>query len=531
MNRRGYYDPVRDRFQSRGYYDPVRDRFQDPFEWQYPFLRIHYIGREEHLLRSHEIWEIRVRNTEDLEEVTREVRKFFESRIPFMETNQHGAPIGDIAVTSSSQDEINILTSYDPSQQQLMDRIESLLRSGFDHINILDLVFRLHLRVGLIARMEATTEKKKGVQDVDGGPQQECLLRAILIHCLKFEECCQVLSLTKRNHNGANAKKVCAELNHPGNSFIHRAYKKLKELIGNRVPIVGQGFLDHITSLFPTIQIAVWFYNRNFIQNLPSCGSEHTDRKKTLHLIYHQQQHHVQIITDCTRYFGGKNKALCDDCCKLYPKRINKHGQQVSQTSFTIERDQYIDTHECQGTCDHEPLDFHFCLGKSKCMGCLRYKHICQHLSKNQPIKDDLKCPSCGMEVLTEQCLRYHLEHSACKPRYTTCPCGFKGNEDNVKRHECGRKYCGRCKTNRPLAHSCYFPVEKKIKYDRQSAPRYFAYDIEAVLNPKEEKKLIQVMEGNEVVELEVAVCLHEINLIVVQEILFKEDSITDEVY
>jgi hypothetical protein len=518
--------------QRRPFYDPIRNSYQsDPFEREYPHLRIHYLGRRENQYRSQEEWEIRPRHTDDLEVVVREVRRFFDSRRPFMETNRHGAAIGDIAITSTSVDEINLLTSYDPSRQQLTEKILSLLRSGFDHIHVPDLIFRLHLRVGLIARMEGTTEKKNGVQDVDGGTLGECLLRAILIHCLKFEDCRQILSIPKRLIHGSSAKVVCDKLNQPGPSIVHQAFAKLKELIGNRLPIVSAGFFNHIVSLFPSIQIAVWFYNRHYTQsNLPCCGTEHDDPKKTLHLIHYQRTQHVKIITNWSQYLANGRKAVCDGCCKIFPKLATKKQKQISQASFQVARDGYVESHECKGI--QSLLSNHNCVGATKCLCCLRTASICAHLSINQPQSEEpLKCPYCGEETWYEQCLRYHLEHYSCKPQYTECACGFKGNEANVKRHECGTKYCSTCKSIRPLTHDCYFPVERKIEYDKQSDEKYYALDIEAVLNPTNETRTIAILEDGVVVDRQVPIALHEINLIVVQEILFKEDDVTKEVY
>jgi hypothetical protein len=100
-----------------------------------------------------------------------------------------------------------------------------------------------------------------------------------------------------------------------------------------------------------------------------------------------------------------------------------------------------------------------------------------------------------------------------------------------LKAHRCGTIYCKKCKALVASQHDCYFPILKRVKYDSHKDETYYAYDIEAVLRPTGEMRTIQTQVEGQLVDMQVPITEHLINLIVVQQILFKDGDVTEEVY
>ena len=511
----------------------VVNRFGD-----FPLLDIHLLNDENHRIRGHEEWEIRVRyqiegefsfrvQTGELREIVRQVRQFYETRIPFMERNIHGTPIGTIAITSTTQIRINILTSNDPSIDQIMNRLEALLDSGFDEIDVSHLKFLIHFRRLHImqAKSDILVRKGKGTSDVDGGPNGDCFLRALLAHLLKFDDSTQILMNCNRTRRGRSIQIICKTLNEEGNTFLHRAMKRLKEILGPERSSVNSFYMGEVVKAFPSIQICFWYPTRNHVRPEKTYrGSLFQDPKKHLHLVYLERDEHIWIIDNLEKYTGLTRHQFCFTCCKLFSKM---HGLRP----HVEDRLNYYESHECCGGNFQTGYNTnHFVV--RKCEHCLRTLEECMSLRKEEtPREDDrlLVCPCCTMLSSSEQCLQYHIANSKCKPlRFECFQCGSNGIEYWMRRHDCWTSFCRTCGIDRPTTHKCSFG--KKTHHTRHEDARYFAFDIEAVLSPTGETREINFDREGVLVKEKVAVTRHIINCIVVQEMLEKEGSIiTDD--
>jgi len=98
-----------------------------------------------------------------------------------------------------------------------------------------------------------------------------------------------------------------------------------------------------------------------------------------------------------------------------------------------------------------------------------------------------------------------------------------------MRHHECGKRYCKKCKMMLPYEHECCFPVDRKILHANNKAPpRYFAYDIESVLKEVGVREIPFMQDGVQV--LKQTPCKnHFINCIVVQEMFIKTGDVFAE--
>jgi hypothetical protein len=497
---------------NRRYYDPARDIYPyNPFA-QFQHLQIRLLQQEIQHQRITEEWRATVVRlpTEDLLLILNDVRGFFETRLPAMSRNAQGVYLGDIAITSSSQTQINIRTSYNPSIVEMEQRILALLNSGFQLIDLQSLIFTFHFRLAHLVGARSSALQENALQDVDGGPNNECLLRAILFHLLRFDSTSQILLQANRNRNGAAMAQLCAALNNPDNrSFIVKAFIKLKEMMKDFLPVLRQDYFDHLVSLFPTISVVVWLPNRHQARIIAK-GINQVEENQVLHLRHDQIHQHVQIITNKKIYFGSSREKMCPDCFQFFPVR---EGSQVRY----LNRKAYLDTHDCNLGNTHFVAS-HLCLVQ-KCKVCLRNQHVCQDFQKDEELRDEdhpYTCPECGMLSQSDQCMTYHRTQGKCQPKRTQCAfCGLTGNERVIRRHECGMNYCRTCKEIRPNQHKCFFARERKVMHDEKAGIRYFAYDIEAVLVPEGERTIY--LQSDHAVQT--PLYTHQINCIVVQEL------------
>lgn len=499
-------------------------------EDSFTMLNIRFIELQEYHGRLAETWEITVRGDYSLFEVLDQLFQWYETRVPFMQRGSNGQPIGYIGISSSSQTRIHLQSSSNPTMEEIMDKIDSLLMSGYDHIDVQDLVFTLHLRRNPMAGTRGPL-KFKGCVEVDGGENHDCFIRLLLFHCLKFDETSQVLtgkSFHFSSHaQGTSVKNrakglplICKELNEKIPGVFQRAFLKLKLLLNdqcpNQTPNVSQFYINEVVKIFPTLQIVVWYHS----DKQPLCSARGSSFNKnhlgrTLHMIYFQNLRHVQYISSISSFLHVK-RGFCFDCCQVFPKRSIKnlitthHGQRLKDTD-------YLETHTCQELV--------------KCLCCTRPQSLCDSLQyREDHTEDEYSCRSCQMKTWSIECLQYHSNNFMCKQIKAQCPkCGFHGIETRMKQHECGFKYCVKCKQRKPYDHPCNFPMDKSILHTKNRAPnRYYAYDIEAILKDSLETRSIPYQDenGNSRIK-EVTLSTHHINCIVVQEIIVR-DSLED---
>ena len=502
----------------------------EPFDQQFGefnLLRIRLLNEAYHIIRAQEDWQIHVRHhTEDLEAIVRQVRHFYESRIPFMERNINGTPMGTIAITSSTQIQINLLTSINPSFEQLMNRLESLLDSGFDFIDVTQLVFRIHIRRRhfVQAKSDILIHKGRGTLEVDGGPNGDCFFRALLSHLLKFDDTTQILLNRNRYKNGRDIQKICQTLNEDGNSFLHRAMNRLKELLGNERPSVNAFYMDQVVKVFPSIQICFWYPTRHQTHdNEFYKGASFIDDKHHLHLVYSARENHIWLVQNLKEYTGKPRHQFCFNCCQLLPKM---YGSQVHMTG----RLKYFDSHECLGG-TLEMIDNVSRFIVKRCEHCLRPKEDCLAFRKEETPREDDRlavCSACNLTTSSDQCHQYHIANSKCKPIRFVCPqCGSQGEEYAMRRHDCWTSFCRTCGVVRPRFHKCSFG--KKTNHTGYQNACYFAYDIEAVLMETDEVREIDFEENGLLVKRQVPITKHIINCIIVQEIVKTKENIVQE--
>jgi len=259
-------------------------------------------------------------------------------------------------------------------------------------------------------------------------------------------------------------------------------------------------------------------------------------------LIYIQRQLHVRIIENWKKHFRKNTVELCHMCLQVFPKlRVAK--------AMVRERGQYMETHTC-GECKTFIVPFHNCIA-IKCTICCRPKSVCDEYAKEEPPRDDdadpLFCTECGHVGESNQCITFHqLAGKMCNPKRFSCPtpnCPFIGTRKSLSDHVCGEKMCDKCKCARPDGHSCFYPRTRKITRlgeDGENAKKlvFYAFDLEAVLKKTGESRRVPFSEKDPLsgefvtVFCDMDVTLHEINCIVVQEILVdKKGKIDEEVF
>lgn len=491
-------------------------------EDSFAMLNIRFIELQEYHGRIAETWKITVRGDYSLYEVIDQIFQWYETRIPFMQRGENGVPIGYIQISSSSQTNIHLQTTSNPTFDEVLAKIDSLLTSGYDHINVDDLIFTLHLRRNPMAGTQGLV-KYRGCVEVDGGPNHDCFIRLLLFHCLKFDETSRVLtgkSFHFSSHTqGSNVRKrakglklICDDLN-AKNGLFERAFLKLKMLLNeqcpNEVPNVSQFYINEIVKIFPTLQIVVWYHSsKEPLSTARGSSFNKNQLGRTLHMIYFQNIRHVQYISALTEFLD-KKKGFCFDCCQVFPKRSIRN-QITTKWGKPLKETDYLETHTC-----HELV---------KCLCCTRPQSICDSLKyREDHAEDEYSCQSCHIKTHSIECLQYHSNNSMCKKIKVQCPnCGFHDYETRIKQHECGINWCSKCKQRLPLEHKCCFPMDKSILHGKNRSPnRYYAYDIEAVLKDLPETRSIPYIDENGNTRIkEVALSTHHINCIVVQEII-----------
>jgi len=508
---------------------------------RYDRLHIHFQDRALIGQRLTETWIMTVRaGQEDLEAVVAQVRAFYESRIPFMERNVHQAPLGTIAITSSSQVEINIVTSYDPSYQQIMDRLMAVIQSGLDRIEVANLIFTYSSRLNPRGGMSGSNEMIYGARDTDGGPNEECFGRSLLFHLLKFDETRLILACTE-NRRKKTVVEICKRLNENRPHFIVSAFNELKSLVDiswSQTSITPET-LKKVVAVFPTIQIVVFYDHNPEKVQFWERGAQFNDKARTLGLIYIQWQLHVRIIENWSKHFRKNTVELCHMCLQVFPKLR-------AAQAMVRERGQYMETHTC-GECKTFIDPFHNCIAV-KCTICCRPKSVCAEYAKEEPPCDEdadpLFCSECGQIGESNQCIAFHqLAGKKCNPKRFKCDktagCFFIGTRKSLTDHVCGEKMCDKCKVPRPDGHLCFYPRIRKIaNVEEKKKLVFYAFDLEAVLKKTGESRRVPFSEKDPLsgefvtVFCDMDVTLHEINCIIVQEILVdKKGKIDEEVF